>query len=95
MEVDCAKILWERSITKYKLRYTTKLCDGDSKAYASIVASKVYGEDIDIEKENCINHNSKRMGTSLRKGLKIIVGRKTPRRQGVPQASSCGKKLDE
>ena len=27
-------------------------CDGDSKAYDSIVASKIYGEDIYIEKES-------------------------------------------
>ena len=78
METECAKILWERSAKKHNLRYTTMLCDGDSKDYASIVASKIYGEDIDIEKEDCINHISIRMGIALRK----LVA--TSKAQGAP-----------
>ena len=48
-----------------KMRYTTMLCDGDSKSYDSVKAQNVYG-DVSITKEECINHVSKRMGTTLR-----------------------------
>ncbi len=64
MEQEIAKRIWGRSETKNHLRYTTMLSDGDSKAYDLLVESKVYG-DIQITKEECVNHVSKRMGTAL------------------------------
>ena len=45
------------------------LCDGDSKAFDAVTELKVYGEDVAITKEDCINHVSKRMGTALRKSV--------------------------
>ena len=66
MEQHCALLLWQRSVAKYGLRYTCMLCDGDSKSYNYIVERKVYGKDVSINKDECINHASKRMGTALR-----------------------------
>ena len=66
MEVECALRLWKRSEEKHKLRYTAMLCDGDSKAFDAVVAAEPYGPEIKIEKEDCVNHVSKRMGTALR-----------------------------
>ena len=66
MEQHCALLLWQRSVAKYGLRYTCMLCDGDSKSYNYIVERKVYGKDVSINKDECINHVSKRMGTALR-----------------------------
>ncbi len=65
MEVECAKRIWERSIEKHGLRYTTMLSDGDSKSFTAISKEKVYGESVTIEKEECVSHVSKRMGTAL------------------------------
>ena len=65
MEQECAKRLWNRSVAKYQLRYTTMLSDGDSNAFGSVVEAKPYGNSITIVKEECINHVSKRMGTAL------------------------------
>ncbi len=65
MEQQCAKVIWERSVEKHGLRYTTMLSDGDSKSYKYLVESKVYGDSIAIQKEECTNHVSKRMGTAL------------------------------
>ena len=48
------------------MRYTVMLSDGDSKSFKKIVEEKVYGEDIVIEKEECVNHVSKRLGAALR-----------------------------
>ena len=41
------------------------LCDGDSKAYDTIVEMEIYGREKQIAKEECIDHVSKRMGTAL------------------------------
>ena len=66
MEVECALRIWKRSVENHKLRYTAMLCDGDSKAYDAVCQAKVY-DTVEIQKEDCVNHVSKRMGTALRK----------------------------
>eukprot|EP00794_Sanderia_malayensis_P018474 gene18474-biopygen15564 len=76
MEVEAAKNLWERSVEQHKLRYTTMLCDGDSKAFGAVNELKVYGDDVEIEKEDCINHVSKRMGTALREVVAVYKAQK-------------------
>lgn len=65
MEVEAALILFQRSLQKHKLRYTTLLSDGDSRAYLALQDAKVYGY-IPVDKEDCVNHIHKRMGTALR-----------------------------
>lgn len=65
MEVEAALILWKRSLERHNLRYTTVLSDGDSRTYLALQEEKVYGY-IEIEKEDCVNHVQKRMGTALR-----------------------------
>ena len=66
MEVECALRMWKRSIEKNSMRYTTMLCDGDSKSFDAISDAQAYGPDVVIKKEDCVNHISKRMGTALR-----------------------------
>ncbi|GFO19521.1 hypothetical protein PoB_004602600 [Plakobranchus ocellatus] len=63
--VKVAEILWLRSIERHKLRYVTLVSDGDSKAYNRICEVAPYGE-AQIEKEECLNHVGKRLGTALR-----------------------------
>lgn len=65
MEVQAALILFEGSLKKYGLRYTTILCDGDCRTYLALLEADVYGY-IKIIKEDCINHVEKRRGTNLR-----------------------------
>ncbi|GFS94289.1 uncharacterized protein TNCV_2013651 [Trichonephila clavipes] len=69
MEQEAALKLWQRSEDS-GFRYTTLLSDGDAKAYQYLNTKEVYGPEIKIKKEECINHVSKRLGTSLRKALK-------------------------
>ena len=76
MEVECALRLWNRSESEYKLRYTTMLCDGDSKAHDAVQKSKVYGPCTNIMKEDCTNHVSKRMGTALRNLIAVSKAQK-------------------
>ncbi|XP_077537466.1 uncharacterized protein LOC144149688 [Haemaphysalis longicornis] len=68
MEVEAALILFERSLQKYGLRYTTILCDGDCRTFLALQDKKVYGF-IQIEKEDCVNHVQKRMFTNLKTAL--------------------------
>lgn len=66
MEVKCAEILWKRSLD-YNFRYTTLLSDGDSKAFTHVQSLKIYGPEVTITKEECINHVAKRLRTGLKK----------------------------
>ena len=65
MEVEAAKRLWSRSVARHNLTYTGMLGDGDSKAHRAVVVMEPYGPEIDIVKEECLNHAHKRMGTAL------------------------------
>lgn len=68
MEMEAAYKIWCRS-EKLGFRYTTILSDGDSKTFNYLNDKKVYGSDILIKKEECVNHVSKRLGTALRKAV--------------------------
>ncbi len=52
------------------------LRDGDGKAFDGFITRKLYGEDINITKEDCINHVSKRMRTALRNIVANSKGQK-------------------
>lgn len=67
VEAEAAKRIWQRSINKYKLRYTTLLSDGDAKTYSDLqkLGDALYDKDHPIGKEECINHVAKRMKTGL------------------------------
>lgn len=81
MEVAGAISIYQRSEEKYNVRYLEYLGDGDSKAFSKVNELKVYGNDIEIRKLECIGHIQKRMGTRLRrlkislKGIKLADGK--------------------
>lgn len=66
MEVCAGKLMWMRSLKLHSFRYTTMLSDGDSKLYNEIVRLNPYGDEFPVNKEECINHVGKRLGTALR-----------------------------
>ena len=76
MESACMVDLWERSLAKRGLRYTTFVGDGDSKGFRSVTKAAPYGPDVHIEKDNCIGHVQKRMGTRMRSLLREYKGKK-------------------
>lgn len=69
MEVAAASIMWKRSVAQSKFRYRTIVSDGDSKAFNHLTQEKVYG-DIELEREQCINHVKKRLTTALKEEVK-------------------------
>ena len=46
--------------------YTTMVSNSDSKSFKHLTNLRVYG-DVELHKEECVNHIAKRLGTALRK----------------------------
>ena len=67
MEVEAAEMLWGSSVDRLNFRYTTILSDDDSWSYKRLCDLQPCGPDVTIEKEECVNHVAKRMGTALNK----------------------------
>ena len=80
MEVEAAKVMFQRSIELYKFRYTRILCDGDAKAVTSLNNANIYTEP--IVKEDYVNNGSKRLHNGTErlkqssKGSKYHLNRK-------------------
>ena len=58
--------LFSRSTEKLQLIYKKFIGDGDSKGYAAVCKAMTYGRNVFIEKEECVSHITKRMGSGLR-----------------------------
>ncbi|GFX05949.1 uncharacterized protein TNCV_759851 [Trichonephila clavipes] len=69
MKMKAAAKIWSRS-ESCGFRYTTLLSDGDAITHKFLNSLKIYRPDVEILKEECINHVSKRLGTSLRNLVK-------------------------
>ncbi|KAK3732129.1 hypothetical protein RRG08_026511 [Elysia crispata] len=65
MEVKAAEVLWSRSVQRHKMRYTTMVSDGDSKAHTKVLEIQPYGPNEFIDKEDCISHVRKKLGAAL------------------------------
>ena len=82
MESAGAVKMFARSINKNNLRYASYIGDGDTSSFNDVVNSKPYGDDVVIDKKECIGHVQKRMGTRLRtlrqskKGMTLDDGKK-------------------
>lgn len=81
MEVEAALLLFRCFFSSYGLRYTNIICNGDSQIYLALCKDDLYGF-IHLNKEGCLNHVQKRMGTALRtlvtiekKGGSHLVGK--------------------
>ncbi|GFS62882.1 uncharacterized protein TNCV_2276031 [Trichonephila clavipes] len=70
MEMHAALIMWRRSISDCQMRFVSMLSDGDSKTFQFLSDNKIYGSDIKIKREECLNHIAKKIGTSLRNKVK-------------------------
>lgn len=75
MEGAGARNIFHRFIETYNVRYLKYLGDGDSNSFESIVQSRSYGNHIEINKLEFVNHVMKRMGGRLRR-LKISMKHK-------------------
>ena len=67
MEVDGVVSMYDRSVEKNGLRYVSFIGDGDSSTFLTVSEAKPYGQDVCIEKKECVGHVQKRLGSRLRK----------------------------
>lgn len=67
MEVIGMLRMFQRSMDQRNVRYSKYIGDGDTKTFCEISKDKPYGDDVTVEKLECIGHVQKRMGTRLRK----------------------------
>ena len=58
--------LYESSIDKHNIRYKPFIGDGDSSSYSAVDKLRPYGPMYDIEKSECVNPVTKRMGMNLK-----------------------------
>ena len=74
-QTEIARRLWSRSISRYNLEYAIMISDGDSKAFTA-----VNGLQYPVEKEESVNHVSKRLRSAL---LKLVKDRRKVGGQGA------------
>ena len=55
MRSQGALTLFQRSVVKHKLRYTSLIADGDSKMHSLLLENKPYG-DVIVDKMDCIDN---------------------------------------
>lgn len=72
MEMEGWKILWRRSVEKWSQMETQRHTK-------PLQTKKIYGEDVQIKKEECINHVAKR----VRKALRDFAQQKSRKGEGV------------
>lgn len=65
METDGILKIFERSECERGVRYSKFLGDGDSSSYPTVRQAMPYGDDIVVEKLECIGHIQKRVGSRL------------------------------
>ena len=73
MESDGILELYDRSKLA-GVRYNPFIGDGDSSAYSMVEKTMPYGPLCTVEKRECVNHVTKRMGTNLRNLLRNYKG---------------------
>lgn len=75
MEGEIAKEIFSCSVELYNLRYTGFIEDGDTNSFKKVFDSKPYGDDVEVQKLECVGHVQKRMGKKLRDLKKYAKGK--------------------
>ena len=72
MEKDVAILMFQKSVELYHLKYALYVGDEDSSSFKVVreTMEKTHGDSYCIEKEDCIGHIQKRIGSNLRNYLK-------------------------
>ena len=72
MEGSIAVDLWNRSVPRNGLVYSTYIGDGDSSSFKKVTESKPYGSLEVVRKEECLGHVQKRLKKHLSKKSKTL-----------------------
>ena len=73
MEKDATILMFQRSVELYNLKYTLYVGDGDSSSFKVVreTMEKTHGGSYCTEKQDCIGHIQKRMGSNFRNYAKM------------------------
>ena len=85
MKTTGAIEIFGASNTKYKLRYSKYLGDGDTASLTKVVQSQRYGDELKPVKLECVGDYQKRTGNRLRQKGKEIKGVKISDGKGITQ----------
>ncbi|GFR85167.1 hypothetical protein ElyMa_006020700 [Elysia marginata] len=91
MEKAGALVIWGRSL-KYKCRFNMMVGDGDANTFLALTNLSPYGAEHPVQKEECVNHVSKRLNTALR-NLKTTLGKQKVRIGGHAKGSLTDVKI--
>ena len=83
MESVGACTLFQRSVEKNKLRYTSYIGDGDTSSFSDVQKLQPYENDTVIEKKDCISHVQKRLSTRCRTLRQNYMKRKLSDGKGI------------
>lgn len=80
MEAVATTEVFNRSIEKRQLKYTTFVGDGDSSPFGRVrdAMKAKYGDDYIVQKEECVGHVQKRLGSAIRQHNNSKKGQKRP-----------------
>ena len=96
-EVVAAIEIFSRSIKQRQLKYTTFVGDGDSSSFGRVKDAMMekYGDDYVVQKEECVGHVQKRLGTALRQYKNNKKGQKLSDGKGVSGRGRLTDKLND
>ena len=72
--------LYQHSVERHNLCYTTFIGDGDSNAFSRVCKAEPYGAEHPVTKDECVGHVQKRMGTCLRRLTDRMKGKTIPKK---------------
>ena len=75
MESEAVLDIYQRSVVNYGIRYIPFIGDGDSSSYSAVDKNRPYGPSVFVDKQECVNHATKRMGTNLRSLVREYKGK--------------------
>lgn len=67
MEIDGIVKMFERSEEKHGVKYVKYVGDGHSKTFKGIITRKIYGDDVNGQKKECMGHVEKTDGDKAEK----------------------------
>ena len=94
METSGACKIFFRSIEQRKLKYVLLVGDGDTGCFRAVSeeCQKKFGDDYIVNKEECVGHVQKRLGTNLREYKRKGKGQKLSDGKGI---SGAGRLTDK
>ena len=74
MEAEGVLDIYKRSVANYNTQYKLFIGDGHSNSYFAVAKELPYEAMVFVQKQECVNYATKKMGTNLRSLLRKYKG---------------------